>query len=412
MRSLRERGALDVLSLEVFSSLQRCAINEPLFPNLRSLELWRVTAEFTPFIPLFLSHRTSAIVITSNGFDLPEPVVASMITTFQTLCPNLEEIRFHPLPRDQIVTAAISGLVLSSNPNTLRYFYVDSPLTEEARGVLYKLPELRGLWVIIEGPTSLPTVMLPNLVKLDVEYDHDSDWLQGFRGATLGKLASVTFRPGYQSNENFLEAFESVALTTSATTTLSQFKFYTSYPWRPNHRSLLRFTQLTELIIEFPCGSICSSNVDDDIIGTLAQTMPKLETLQLGDPPCREFPTGVTAEGLAVLANHCPGLSILRIHFQVASLGVPLAISGMASNTGPAAPQRDCALKELEVGLIPVPEELVTMVALTLTCIFPRIAYVEYSDESWGEVMDVIRCTPRQTASYSSKDQSSLCTSE
>ena len=221
--------------------------------------------------------------------------------------------------------------------------------------------------MIIEGPTPLPTVVFPNLV----EYDHDIDWLQGFRGAVLGKLASVTFRPGFRSTCDFLEAFESVALTTSVTATISKFRFYTSHPWGPNYRSLLPFTQLTELIIESPCGGVCSASVDDDIIATLARATPKLETLQLDGPPCREIPTGVTAEGLADLAHRCPDLSVLRIHFQGASLSTPPVVGGMAPNTGPGAPQRDCAVKEVEVGFIPVVEESVTIVALNLARISP-----------------------------------------
>ena len=409
MRGLRERGSLDVLSLEVFSTLQLCAINEPLFPNLKSLRLRRVTEALIPLIPMFLSPGITTISITSIESGTPAAVVASMITTLPTLCPNLREINFGGLPRDPVITAAVSGMLLSNNRNTLRYFNVDSPLTGEARDVIYRHPELGGLWVVIEGPTSLPTVALPNLVELDVEYDHDSGWLEGFRGATLGKLTSVTFRAGFESVD-FLEAFESVALTTSATTTLSKFRFYTSYPWRPNYRSLFSFTQMAKLLIECPCERICSSSVDDDIISTLARTMPKLETLQLGDPPCREIPTGVTAEGLAVLARHCPDLSTLRIHFQVASFGASPVIDWMAPNAGLTALQRDCALTELEVGLIPVPEESVTVVALTLARIFPRISYVESVDGNWLDVMSVIRCPPRQAVDYTSKDHPPLCT--
>ena len=388
MRGLRDRGSLGVLSPEVFSILQIRAVEKPLFPNLKTFELWYVAGEFIPFIPLFLSPRTTTI-IASIELGAPKELVASIITTLPTLCPNLQEITLHPLPRDPMITAAVSGMLLSSH-NTLRSIHVDSPLTKEARDVIYKLPELGGLWMIIEGSTPLPTVVLPNLTELDVEYDHESDWLQGFHGATLGKLASVTFRPGVESIYDFLEAFERVALTTSTGTTLSKFRFYTWHSWRPNYHSLIQFTQLTELIIESPCGGVCSSTMDDDTIATLARAMPKLETLRLDDNPCRKIPIGVTAEGLAFLADHCPDLFVLRIHFQVASLSTPAAVGRMASNGGPSAPQRDCALKEFEVGLIPVPEESVAMVALTLARIFPRIAYLEYVDESWGKVMDMM----------------------
>lgn len=46
-------GTLGTSSLGVFSVLQLCAINEPLFPNLKTLDLRLVTEEFTPFISRF-----------------------------------------------------------------------------------------------------------------------------------------------------------------------------------------------------------------------------------------------------------------------------------------------------------------------------------------------------------------------
>jgi hypothetical protein len=289
-----------------------------------------------------------------------------------------------------MITAAVSELVLTTNRDALRYFHVDSPLTEEAHEVIYKLPDLRRLTVVIERGTSLPSAVLPNLTDLHIKYDHDSDWLQMFHGATLAKLESVKFFSESEQIGDPLEAFERVALAASVQNTLSAFEFYASRPWNPKYSSLLPFTQLTDLIIEFPCDGDCSSNVDDDIIINLARTMPKLETLQLGGAPCRQIPTGVTAKGLVALAHHCPDLFALRVHFQVASLSAPSAIAGMTSNSGSTAPRRDCASVELEVGEIPVPEESVLMVALTLARISPRIECIDYVDENWEKVVDVI----------------------
>jgi len=84
--------------------------------------------------------------------------------------------------------------------------------------------------------------------------------------------------------------------------------------------------------------------MDGDVITGLARSMPKLKTLELGGPPRRKIPTGVTAKGLVVLAHHCPDLSTPILHFQVAGLSAPPTISGMAPNT---------TLTDLEVGEIP-----------------------------------------------------------
>jgi len=73
-------------------------------------------------------------------------------------------------------------------PRSLRMFRVDSPLTEEARKVICQLPELFELWLVIQARSLLPTLELPNLKIIDVEYGDHLDWLEGFRGETLQKL--------------------------------------------------------------------------------------------------------------------------------------------------------------------------------------------------------------------------------
>jgi hypothetical protein len=375
MRTLVEPGNVNSLSSEVSAVLQFCAINTPLFPNLKSLRLQATTGEFIPFIPLFLSPRTTDISIEFAANDPPKAVpIASMVTTFPTLCPNLQLISLSLLPRDPIITAAISELLLTTNQEALQHFHVDSPLTEEARGVVCKLPGLCRLKGVVEGSTSLPTMVLPNLTDIDVEYDQSCNWLEGFRGATLGKLDSVTFRAKSEPAQlaGFLEAFESAGLTTS--TTLSEFWFHTPHPWRPDYRSLFSFRQLRYLEIGFSCDDGCSSTIDDDIITDMARAMPKLEFLALGDGSC-QTPTGVTAKGLIALAHYCSDLYSLGIHFRVDSLRTLPMIAGTPC-VGTAAQRRDSALTDLDVGQIPMPEESVLMVALTLVRIFPNISIV------------------------------------
>jgi hypothetical protein len=382
------------LSPEVFAVLQSRAINEPLLPNLKSLNLSYTVEAFVPFIPSFLSPRTTSISITFIEFDTHQAVLASIITTFPTLCPNLQTICLEPLPRDPIITAAVSQLLLTTNRDALRHFRVDSPLMEEAREVIYKLPDLCELTVVVEGSTSLPTIVLPNLTNMVLEYDHSFNWMQGFRGAALGRLDFLIVRPKSESAQvaGFLEAFENIGFATSATT-LSFFKILTHRPWRPNYRSLLSFKQLIELEIGFSCEGGCSSTIDDDIIADMARSMPMLGTLWLGEKPCGT-PAGVTVNGLAILAHHCPNLYFLSIHFRVDSFDVLPAITGTL-HTGTAAPRSDCALSSLDVGQIPLPEGSKLVVALTLLRIFPNLMEIFYIDEDWGEVSEAIHLSQR-----------------
>ena len=405
MRKLSDCGVLRIMSLEVLSALSRWATNGPLFPNLGTLDLWTADAVFVPFIPLFLSPRTTAIRI--QAFESGDPPIATFTSTiiiFPILCPNLQEIELPYMRRDPMIVTAVSRMLLTNNRDTIRRFHVDSPLTEEAREVIYRLPDLRGLSVVVEKAVSLPPLMFPNLTDLVITYDHDSDWSRMFRGATLGKLKCVRFLSGSEQIGDFLETFEKVALAASVQKTLSEFHFSTPFPWNPKYSSLLPFTQLTHLVIDLLCDDGCSSTEDDKIITDLAQAMPKLEVLALCEEPCDETSTGVTAKGLVALADHCLDLNTLRIHIQVASLSVPPASGGVTSNAGPTALQRDCGLTQLEVGSIPLPEESVLVVAMTLARIFPHIRYIDPTG-NWEKVLDAIELS-RQIVDRSSKERS------
>lgn len=386
--------------MNVLSVLQHHTLSTPLLPGLKTFICRETTAVFTPFIPLFLSPRTAIIDI---GFPesfsspiAPTLIIASIICTFSTICPSLRKINLHALPVGPIVTAAVSDMLLACDRNTLQTFGVISPLTDAARKVLYQLPNLRELYSFPPGPTFLPPVVLPKLVKMHIFYTHSHEWLKSFDGATLNELTSVSFDTDSPQVGGFLEAFKGVALATSISTTLLKFKFYSSHQWDPTYSSLLAFKQLTDLTIGNPCDIGCSSTVDDNILIDLARAMPKLKVLQLGSHPCGT-PTGVTPKGLVGLACHCIDLSILRVHIRVDSL-VQAAVDEVAtspSNGKATAPREECALTTLEVGNAPIPEGSALTVALALLHIFPRINEIYYINLQWGQVEDTIQLSKR-----------------
>ncbi|KAF9786371.1 hypothetical protein BJ322DRAFT_1108227 [Thelephora terrestris] len=390
MRGLRLDSSEDPLTPEIFLALQLRTANEPFLPMLEAFECQQAEEEFIPFIPLVLSPRTRSIRI-SFADDTPSLAVASTISRFPMLCPQLERVIIESLERDSVLTNAVSEMLLACNQDSLQVFEVDSPLTEEAREVVYRLPTMSNLWAVIQGRTLLPPVMLPNLNSIDVEYDGELDWLQAFRGATLEKLESTTFTCKSEQIGDFLGAFASVALTTSAQNSLSAFKFYTSHSWNPKYTTLLPFKQLTELEIEFSCDDGCSSRVDDDVITLLAQAMPKLVSLKLGGEPCRE-PNDVTVYALITLASRCLHLSELRIHFSGDSL-VDMATDAEGvslTNDEPVVRREDCGLTHLEVGRIHIPPRSAVGVAHSLLQIFPRILKVKYDTPEWKGVARTI----------------------
>jgi len=399
MRQLRVDTAKDPVSLHIILALQLRTANNPWLPNLEAFECKKATELFLPFIPLLLSPKTTTLTI-GSAIGCPTVAVASTIARLSKLCPNLEYITLDRAPRDPVITEAVSEMLLACNRDTLQAFHVVSPLTMEAREVIYRLPRLTALWAVIRGPTSLPTIALPNLTSIYVEYDDHLDWLSGFRGATLGRLASAMFHSQSNRIGDFLGAFESAALTTSSQNTLSRLKFFTSRSWNPNYSALLSFNQLREVEIQFSCGGGCSSKVDDDIIMSLARAMPKLEILRLGHMPC-QIPTGVTVSGLIGLARRCPHLSRLRVHFRATSLveAVTSAATLSPPDGEPFIQREGCALTDLEVGKIPIPAQSELTVAHILLQIFPRILNVEFTNQEWKTVAETVKYF-RQIATF------------
>ena len=389
MRELKLDLSEEPIPSNVLSVLQLRTLSEPLLPNLRLLDLKKAHANIIPFIPLFLSPNTTHIAIQFAPAP-PVVMVAVMMINLPKLCPHAQKIIFQPLPLGSAVTNAASEMLLTCNLDALRFFHVDSPLTEEARRVVFQLPNLRGLWTVFTEPVLLPEVSLPNLTTLDIEYHRDHDWLRGFRGTTFSKLTEVTFHAECQQVGDFLEAFEDFALATPASAVLSRFKFHTSLAWDPNYYSLLAFKQLKELNLEFCCHDDCFSCIDDEILVTLAQAMPKLEILKLGKAPC-EVLGDVTIHGLIALAHHCRDISRLRVHFRTNSLTEALADEPVPSPQGPCLPREDCALTSLEVGKIPILKRHRHAVAFALLRIFPRLCDIEYEDDEWEYVADMIK---------------------
>ena len=390
MRELKVKLSEEPVPSDTLSVLHLRTLDEPLLPNLKTLELKEAPSDVIPFIHLFLSHGTADIDI--YFLTSPPPVlIASMIINLPKLCPNMRSITLHPLVEDSAITNATSEMLLTCNLDTLQVIHVDSDLTEEARQVVFQLPNLRGLWLVFVENTPPPVVSLPNLTELSVEYYYGHDWLQAFHGTALSKLTEVAFLAECEQIGDFLEAFERVALSTSASATLSKLEFCTSCSWNPNYYSLISFKRMKELIIKFSCHDGCSSRLDDEIIVTLAQAMPQLEILQLGNKPC-QAPSNVTVQGLIALAHYCIGLSNLYIHFQTDSLIAAVNNEAVPSVSGGEShpPREICALTTLKVGEIPISHRYTLQVFLALLNIFPRLLNIKYVNERWKWVADAI----------------------
>ena len=391
MRNLDIPDGSSFVTPDTLLALQLRTVDEPFLPGLETFTCGELAEAFIPFIPLFLSPKTTGIKI-SFAEGSPAVAVACTISRLPKMCPKVEFIDLQGLGRDSVITDAASEMLLACNRDCLQSFYVDTPLTEEARKALCQLPKLSVLWAVVQGRTILPPVALPSLVAIYLEFEDCLNWLQGFRGATLENLEFVCFRSESRQIGDLLREFENVARKASAQNTLTTFKFKTSRSWNPNYSALLSFKQLTDLDIEFSCRGGCSSMADDSIISTLAQAMPKLETLKLGGGPCATV-TGATVNGLIDLASRCPDLFELRIHFQAGTLvdAATSAVTTPSPDDDPDVQLEGCALTELEVGRIPIPAGSASTVALTLLGIFPRMLDVKYVNPEWRKVAEAVK---------------------
>ena len=397
MRTLRVDASQDLVASDVLLVLQLRTGNGPLIPKLETLDCEAVSEAFVPFIPLFPSPKTVEISIEFSASG-PTVGVASTIAGLPVLCPHIKYLSLTRLPRSPVITEAVSEMLLACNRDSLECLLVDSPLNKVAREVVYRLPKLRHLWGIMQGPTSLPRVALPDLETIHVEWDSGRGWLEGFRGATIGELKAISFRPtsGLARLDWFLEEFQGVALTLSIQTSLSELTLYTSQPWTPNYSSLLAFKRMTKLDIRFSCHGGCPSTVDDNIIVDLAKAMPELEKLLLGEDPCDSL-TGVTLKGLVALACHCVRLTELRVHLHARKLAEATTCiePPCTSESAVITPRADCALAILRVGETLISRRMVSAVALTLLQVFPRLLDINYSDAQWLGVVETIKLFKR-----------------
>ena len=380
MRELSADDNPKTLSSEVYFIMKLYTINEPLLPNLTTLQLRDIGTLLVQFIPLFLSPRITSISFEFSWSRPPESMIASVITILPMSCPNLQHINIQVLSRDPMIAAAVSRMTIDIDQNALLTLHVDAPLTEEASEVVSKSQNIRSLSVVIGGGTSIPSASLPNLTRLEIKCDDGSDGLQLLRGTTFGKLESVCFDIESELIGDFLEAFKEAALSSS----------------------LLPLTRLVYLVVSFLCDDNCSV-VDDDTVIDLSWAMPKLKHLQLGREPCYQFTGGVTTKGLVALAHNCPDISYLCVHFQVASLSTPTPGLETTSNIRHSVSWTGCALTDLMVGEMPIADELESMVALTLLRIFPRIETInQVCNDEWDEVQDLI-CRSKEIVDCSSK---------
>src|SRR5258705_6991279 len=149
-----------------------------LLPNLSSLH-WNSDGANLPFIMPFVSRSLTSITI-----DVPSVclVLPPILTRLPILAPEISKIAVQPLEYvfESSLERASSQLLLQCNPNRLRAYNVDAPLSAPALSHVIQFPLLEEFWLVepFHFPDPLPDVVFPSLQLLDVEFTRDLAWLK------------------------------------------------------------------------------------------------------------------------------------------------------------------------------------------------------------------------------------------
>jgi hypothetical protein len=159
----------------------------------------------------------------------------------------------------------------------------------------------------------------------------------------------------------------------------------------------LSFKNLTSLILHSECSDLCqTSNLTDDDIDLLTTAMPYLESLSIGDSPCR-FPSQITFKSLYSISHRCTRLNHLEIHFSPALFVTKVGTESKSWDVALGLPNPKtlasdlCPLTIIFVGDIPLPPQsnASSILALGLLGVFPRLEFVA-GNRDWSEVQDLI----------------------
>ena len=399
-----------VLSEAALKLLNTRFSNTCMLPKLRNINWVSLSPGgrlVTPMLPLIVSPVLTHFRLKTH-YSGDAPYLVSALEALAPAYDSLVEIRVSCTIHDPRVIDATSTLLLKCNPKKLRYFNVDSTLSNEAFIRAAQLPNLEKLVIrtdAAELSLPLPTSMFPSLISLEV---NTTDTTPSPLLQTVTYIQSEVFQRLHLN-------FPAAALGTFLPTTISALQprglhqMLTTLSISPTGhfdldiasiRSLLCLTQLNDLRINFRCSrNRCPYKLSDGDLRELVKAMPKLQLLSLGSFPC-SHPANNTLKSLITIANHCKHLDELVIHTNV---GAVINELHQRRDWGHGWTPEDplsafigCPVRSIMFGSCPIPHDGqgAIVFALILLRLFPRLNSVEAAclvrDPLWEVVQHVI----------------------
>ena len=365
-----------------------------LLPNLKSLDWYSATDTFV-YINLFRSPQLSTLnVRVMPGTPNVIPVLMSLPVE------TLEELRFLDRSGDRAVQETISNLVLRTTA-TLRSIEVsESDLSDAAIRHITWLPNLSDASVgfaNLDVRAPPPDTSFPALRTLETGVDSKGGW-KYVLGDTKDLESVVLRSPTVLPPEEVADVF-GFLISKGFHRTIHRLFLAGLEPWdlTPSVLTpLLNFGLLTRLTVTSPCDPVhCKSRLTNGALAQLAEALPQLVQLLLGDVPCRSPVREVTLAGLLPFSVHCVHLEILQVHFS--ALDIPTDIPDDAlsqpSDWAPPSPNH-CRLSQLVVGSLPISTSgrSPMIIAYFLQQTFPRLSKILYTGHNspWKEVQENI----------------------
>ena len=346
-------SAITEISSAALHLLQLHSHGDPLLPNLLSLD-WYGDRANPPFIIIsFICRSLTSVIIevpVAAGFILP-----SILTSLSTMTPNIRKILVQRLEYGPSLEEASSQLLMQCNPNRLRTYNVDAPLSAPALSHVIQLPLLESLWLVepFHFPDPLPDTVFPSLQVLNVEFTRDLAWLKILPKCPVLSEIQISCPDFAQFMETFLSTITGCGmherLQEPALCSRGDFKVTPQIAW--NSSLNLTGFQL------YPTDSTSCQTLDltDADISLLINAMPHLQILLIGEEPCR-VPSKITFNSLYTISSRCTGLRTLRIHFNPDSFITKVNADFKSGNGDFDIPSSElCLVTKINVGRIGLP---------------------------------------------------------
>ena len=283
---------------------------------------------------------------------------------------------------------------MQCNPNRLRTYNVDAPLSASAFSHVVQLPLLEHLWLVepFHFPDPLPDVVFPSLQGLNVKFTRDLAWLKILpKCPDLTGIEITCLGPDVAQ---FMETFHSTITGCGMHKRLQELTFCSRDEFKITPQMIASNSSLKNLTVFelYSTNFISCQTLDltDADISLLANAMPRLQNLVIGEEPCR-VRSKITFNSLYTISRRCTGLRTLRIHFNPDSFITKFKAGFKSGNGDFEIPSSDlCSVTKINVGSITIPTHAYYTMALGLLRIFPCLEEVVHKSFDWEEISRLV----------------------